>query len=137
MSGQKIPENICSCDICHRQIHLSTDTLKEEEVWLEKGDLKYRVILTYLHCPYCGKRYPVVMDDEITLTILQELREVLARRMKFISKGKSIPQRLDEKYRRINQRLDFKRRKLAEEFNGSFYQTDEGKQQLDYRYHVR
>lgn len=132
-----IPDNKTVCDICHHQFQVSKDTLKEESITLEKDGQTHDVVLTYLYCPNCGKRYPVIMDDETTLPILHELKDALMRRVRFASKGNPIPKKLDEKYKKLNKKLDFRRQQLAEKFNGSFYQTDEGKEQLEYRYHVR
>lgn len=125
------------CDICHHQFQVSRDTLKEENITIEKDGLAHDVVLTYLYCPNCGKRYPVIMDNSETLPILHELKDCMMRRMKFYGKQKPVPQKLQEKYTKLNRKLDFKRQQLAEKFNGSFYQTDEGKEQLEYRYHVR
>ena len=93
--------------------------------------------MTFIQCPLCGKRYVALMDDEETLSVLAELRECFRRRLKFVSKSKPVPEKLEHKYKKLSHKLDLKRHKLAERFNGSFYHTDEGKEQLDYRYRVR
>jgi uncharacterized protein YbaR (Trm112 family) len=132
-----VVDNSVLCDICRKRFQLSRNNLKEETVTLEKGGQTHEVRLTYLYCPHCGKHYPVIMDDEKTLPILNSLKEMMIRRIKFKSRGKSVPEKLEQKYNRLNQKLDFKRQELAEKFNGSFYQTEEGKERLEYRYHAR
>ena len=59
------------------------------------------------------------------------------RRMRFYGKQKPVPQKLQEKYNKLNKKLDFKRRQLAEKFNGALYQSEGDTIQLDYRYHAR
>lgn len=132
-----LPDNTVTCDICNNPFRLKQNTLKEETVTLEKDDWKQEVSLTYLKCPNCGKRYPVIVDDSSTLPILQELRECMSRRIQYYRRTGSIPQKLNEKYNKLNKKLDFKRRQLAEKFNGALYQSEGDTIQLDYRYHTR
>lgn len=132
-----LPDNNTVCDICHYQFQVSRDNLKEENVTLEKDGLAHDVVLTYLRCPSCGKRYPVIMDDAETLPLLHELKDCMMRRMKFYGNQKPVPQKLQEKYTKFNRKLDFKRHQLAEKFNGAFYQSEGDTIQLDYRYHAR
>nr|DAE38874.1 MAG TPA: MqsA [Caudoviricetes sp.] len=132
-----LPSNETLCDICNEKIRITKDTLKEENVTLKKDNLSHDVVLTHLRCPSCGKVYPVIMDDKTTLPILRELRGCMVRRMKFYGKQKPIPQKLQEKYTKLNRKLDFKRQQLAEKFNGALYQSEGDTIQLDYRYHAR
>lgn len=132
-----LPDNQTVCDICHHQFQVSRDTLKEENVTLEKDGLTHDVVLTYLCCPGCGKRYPVIMDDAETLPLLHALKDCMVRRMRFYGKQKPVPQKLQEKYTKLNRKLDFKRHQLAEKFNGALYQSEGDTIQLDYRYHAR
>lgn len=128
------------CDICKKQITLTKDTLKETRVCLEKPDdtvFSHEVLITELVCPHCGKSYPVVVDDETTLPILELLRAVMLKSNKYKAKGKRVPEKLGLKQEALCKKLDFKRHKLAEKYNGSFYQVGDHKEQLDYRYHVR
>ena len=132
-----MPDNNTVCDICHYQFQVSRDNLKEENVTLEKDGLAHDVVLTYLRCPSCGKRYPVIMDNAETLPLLHELRDCMMRRMKFYGNHKPVPQKLQEKYTKLNRKLDFRRQQLAEKFNGALYQSEGDTIQLDYRYHAR
>ena len=132
-----LPDNKTVCDICNATFAVNKNSVREERLTLEKDDCSHDVVLTYLYCPNCGKRYPVIMDDETTLPVIEELQGIMLRRVKFAKRGMLIPQKLNDKYKRLNRKLDFKRNKLAEKLNGSFYQTAEGKEQLEYRYHAR
>ena len=130
--------NMVSCDLCKASFALTRDALTEQQVILEReGFPDHPVQLTSLTCPHCGKSYPVVMDDETTLPFLEEARALYVRKIKYEQKRQPIQAKLQEKCKKNQQKLGFYRRRLAEKFNGSFYQTADGKQQLDYRYHER
>ena len=128
-----------TCDICKKEFQLLKSYVKEQRVTLENDKRAYHkdVILTFLMCPHCGKEYPVVMDDEETLGIVGKVKELFSKRMSYVTKQKPIPDKLDQKYYAAKRKLTFKRHELAEKFSGSFYQSEDGKQQLDYRYHER
>ena len=129
------------CDLCKKEFSLGRESLIEKKVNLysdfEMKSKPHEVLMTSLFCPHCGKNYPVIIDNEESLPILGELKETMARRLKFASKGKPIPSKLNEKYKKLTRKLGIKRQKVAEIYNGSFYQGEDGKEQLDYRYHVR
>lgn len=132
-------EHTIKCDLCGREFRLNKSVLKEEQVTLQKDDMKpHEVTVTFLTCPLCGKRYPVIMDDETTLPMLQKLQTVLVKQVKQVKKGYNPSPELARKKQQLNWKLDFKRQKLAEKYNGSFYQLEDGTiEQLDYRYHAR
>lgn len=132
-------EHTIKCDLCHREFHLTKDVLKEEQVTLyQEGLDPHEVHLTYLYCPICGKRYPVIMDDKNTLPLLEKLRNVMAKQVKQVKRGFNPNTQLEKKCKELNRKLDFKRQKLAEKYNGSIYQLENGlMEQLDYRYHAR
>ena len=138
MVNKKI-EHTIKCDLCRREFQLTKEVLKEEQVTLNKEGLEpHEVHLTYLYCPLCGKRYPVIMDDESTLPLLEKLRSVMAKQFKQVKRGFNPNPQLEKKRRELNRKLDFKRQKLAEKYNQSLYQLEDGTwEQLDYRYHAR
>lgn len=130
------PSNVVTCDICHRDFALTKDFLEEKKVVLEKEGLDpTEVVLTNLTCPHCGKYYTVIVDDEETAGIVTELRKIVAKEYKARSKGKEPTQKLIRKHHTLRRKLSFKRQCLAVKFDGSFYQTEDGKEQLDYHYH--
>lgn len=131
--------NTIICDLCSKEFKATKDSLKDEHIVLYKEGLDpHEVILTVLTCPNCGKSYPVIMDDETTLPVLERVRNVALKRVKQVRKGFIPKPELDAKYRELSRKLDFKRHKLAEKYNESFYQLEDGTMvQLDYRYHVR
>lgn len=136
---KKTPEHTIKCDLCHGEFRLTKDVLKEEQVTLHQEGLDpHEVRLTNLQCPLCGKRYPVIMDDETTLPLLEKLRVVMVKQAKLQKAGKPKSAALERKHKDLNWKLDFRRQRLAVKYNGSLYQLENGlMEQLDYRYHAR
>ena len=132
-------EHTIKCDLCDREFRLRKDVLKEEQVTLTNEGVKpHDVMVTFLTCPICGKQYPVIVDDETTLPLLKKLQTVVSKQIKQAKKGFSPSPELARKRQQLNWKLDFRRQKLAEKYNGSFYQLEDGTLvQLDYRYHAR
>lgn len=125
------------CDICHRWFDVTKDKIHTQTVTVLDKIGEHRLQVTEVTCPLCGKTYPVVVDDAETIKLRLEVESLLRKRLKYVREHHPIPFRLATKIGKLNGKLDFKRQSLAKKYNGSFYQTDEGKEQLDYRYHVR
>ena len=133
------PNTNVKCDICGYEFTLTKNSLEERKLTLQKEGLKsHEVKVTFLTCPRCGKEYPVIMDDETTLPLLAKLQTILIKQVKQAKKGFRPSPELARKRQQLNWKLDFKRQQLAEKYNGSFYQLEDGTLvQLDYRYRTR
>ena len=125
------------CDLCGAGFKVTRDTLRETGLILEKEDRTYPVTATILACPHCGKNYVCLIDDEKTLSILTDFRSTMIKRSMLVRQGKKVPERLENRYLRLNRKLNFHRHELAKKFDKSFYQTEDGKEQLDYCYHAQ
>ena len=139
MDDLKKPNTAVKCDICGHEFTLTKKSLEERKLTLQKEDMKpHEVQVTFLTCPRCGKEYPVIMDDETTLPLLDKLQVVLSKQIKQVKRGFTPSPELARKKQQLNWKLDFKRQQLAEKYNGSFYQLEDGTLvQLDYRYRTR
>ena len=137
MNKSMLPSTEVQCDICKKTINLTKDNLKEEKVTLTKDGESEEVYMTYLSCPHCGKTYPVMMDDAETALLAKDLRNTYLRKIHYFQLCKHTPQKLEERYRKLNSKLNFKRQNLAKKFDGATYQLDGNTIQLDYRYHAR
>lgn len=132
-----------TCRLCHTSIPLSKFNLKEvlEEFNLDliEGPEKTHLVkATFVTCLRCGKTYPVVVDDETTLPILEESVRVETQLQKYKAQGRPIPEKLRSKHRRLHNKLDFKRQQLALKYGQSFYQLEDGTLiQLDYCYQAQ
>ena len=133
----KTPDRNIICDICKKPFILTKDCLVEKELALKtvnSGLINCKV--TMLTCPHCGKQYPVIVDDAESAAIVEDLRIVLQKIYSAKSKKHNVPSRLINKQHTLRNKLSFKRQQLAKKLEGSFYQTEDGKEQLDYHYHV-
>lgn len=125
------------CDICNREFDLSPSYIDEKDLVVEKNLAEIPVTVTFLTCPHCNKQYPVIVDNEESKRLLEEQTQLYKKQLMFRKFKKSIPKKLADKYSKTVTALRSERHKIQEDLDGSFYQTDEGKEQLDYRYHVR
>lgn len=138
----KPTNNTVTCDLCHKQFAVTASALEEKELYLVKEDpdrtVIYKCLVTFLTCPYCGKQYPVVLDDAETLGLLEISKDLYQRRMKWVQRGKAVPMKLQEKFEKARRKLGISRQKLAQEYNGSFYQLEDGTiEQLEFCYRER
>lgn len=125
------------CDLCHAEFNLTQSLLREENVKLEKEGTSLPVSMTLLQCPHCGKVYPVSIDSETSKETLAKVRALYMKRVKYLSKNKPVPIRLEERYKNASKKLNLQRQRIAEGFNGAVYQLDGDTIQLDYRYRTR
>lgn len=145
-------DNIIRCDLCHKQLTVTASSLEEKDLTLMKSDEQvseelaktgsakatHAVRVTFLTCPHCGKQYPVVLDDAQTLELLEISRDLYQRRMRWVTRGKAVPDNLQKKFEKARLKLSISRQKLAEEYGQSFYQLEDGTVvQLEYRYRER
>lgn len=130
-----------TCPICNSIVNLTAGMMTETSTELHKAedltDEGVKVRLTDFNCPHCGKTCTVSMDDSVTMPLYSCYIALVNRIMKYQAAGRKIPEKMLKKAYDLAEKIDFKRQKLAEKYNGSFYQTEEGKEQLDCRYHVR
>lgn len=126
------------CDICKKPLQLTQDMLEEHQVSLERdGHESHEVVMTWFTCPHCGKSYIVTLDDESTLPLVQSLRKLLKKQVQYGKRGERAPAKVTDRYYKEKKKLNFRRQKLALKYKGSFYQTEDGKEQLDYCYHAQ
>ena len=124
------------CQICHQPFSVTRNDLEEKTVVLQKeGLLPCVATLTIVHCPRCGKQYVVSADTVEIKDLVQQLTELHAKRARLQQKGFKVHPKLDQNYAQLERKINFKRKQVAGEYTGSFYQTEDGKEQLDYHYH--
>lgn len=125
------------CDLCHAEFNLTQSLLREESVELQLKELVTSVSITLLQCPHCGKVYPVSVDTSQSAETLAKVKSLYMKRVKYLSKNKPVPTRLEERYQNASKKLNVQRQKIAETVNGAIYQLDGDTLQLDYRYRTR
>lgn len=120
-------ENITTENMCARCKKVSTITSENiitERVKDEKGK-DYRLL--YYVCEGCGENTPLQVDDNETLSILNDLKKVIIRVAKRNLKGETIDQKDRDKKDRIMKRLEAKRNVLKSGLNGKKIFDLEGK----------
>lgn len=130
--------NLIQCDICGSPLLVNSGHLYEKELDLTygKGNTEH-VTVTFIHCDTCGKDIAVLVDNEESQQLLSDVKHLYLKKMRFTSRHKPVPAKLDCKCRAMDTKLDRLRRDLAKRFDGALYQSEGNTIQLDYRYHAR
>lgn len=107
------------CEDCKKKFPVSQEqapnSLTHKKEFVSNGQ---SIFLTYYDCPHCGKRHFVQIDDTNSLQelvrITGEFRSLMAARQK----GKSIPKKRTDKFKKSRQHLSAYRMNLMKEFTG-------------------
>lgn len=103
-----------SCDECLKSFEVNSSLLKRERVnVISAGECEESITLSYIDCPYCGKRHFVQIDNEETKSKLDEMIGILIPLKYRKKKKKKIA-----KYKAINKYLNSIRTKLMIEYSG-------------------
>lgn len=76
------------------------------------------ILLTYYDCPSCGMRHFVQVDNGASVGMLLAVRKDIARIANARSKGRKIPAKMQDKYKKHNRHLDVYRTRLMREWSG-------------------
>lgn len=124
-----------SCDICKNNFVLAYPTATEDEVllireWVTIGENNTQLYISYFKCPTCGKKYISIVDNHKTLDLKQRMEEIAKQystTSTFKKQERNIIEmkQLQESVKRITQ-------SIYRKYQGSFYQTEDGKEQLDF-----
>lgn len=109
------------CDKCHKMWKLSDTDVKKESI-IVKG---VNLTITYFLCPCCNKLYPVTIDTLETVTMQEELNNLINRVSALKLKGKSPTEQLIKKVNRQRALLAKKQKELKKIYNGTFYQKSQ------------
>lgn len=83
-----------------------------------KGEDGRSILLTYYDCPKCGKRHFVQIDNDTSLQMLAGVSRIFARIAATKTKGRDVPARWQDKYKRHKSHLDRYRMRLMQEWSG-------------------
>lgn len=105
---------VFECEDCKERVH-ATNAVKHKKEFLSNGQ---SIFLTYYDCPNCGKRHFVQIDDKNSMQELVRVTTEFYRLAAMRKKGKEIPKRQSEKFKKARQHLSDYRTNLMKEFTG-------------------
>lgn len=112
------------CDKTLNLLLLETKIIHKEKFVEINGQSIY---LTYYDCPHCGQRNFVQIDDEISLHKLTNVRSVFVKSFEMNRKGKDIPRKQSDKFKKARKDLTIYRMELMRKFTGKTVMDKTGK----------
>lgn len=103
------------CVKCGKPNTLTSETLKEMEVWTEE-DKQYK--LTYYQCTECHEKVIVQVDNKKTMEELKQLKLLIVDTAKKKMEGKTISPKRVKKKDKLFKSLTKERPILMQELNG-------------------
>lgn len=115
------------CPICGEEVDVNNKQIKRKEVYLctkEGGS----IFLTYYDCPACQQQVTLQVDDEESLSILDDLQMLFANNARLRLEGEEVPAEDLERFEKARKDLKNLRTLLSDKLAGSLiYDTDEHK----------
>lgn len=125
------------CIDCKARFSIESDKITNKITHKREFNVNGRsIFLTYYDCPKCGKRNFVQIDD---VKSKQEFARISVEFMKLASmtnKGKTIPRKRSERFKKARQHLSEYRTTLMKEFTGKSIHDDETGMDFELRFNV-
>lgn len=115
------------CMCCDKTLNLllvETKIVHKEKFADVNGNYLY---LTYYDCLHCGKRNFVQIDDENSMHKLAITRNIFSRVCELNTKGKNIPRKQSDKFKKARNDLTIYRMELMRKFTGKTVVDETGK----------
>ena len=120
------------CESCEKVFEVNYSNIKNREF-----DVNGRsIFLTYYDCPSCGRRHFVQIDDAKSKQMLVGVSVKFAKMAAMKNKGKSIPKKQSEKFKKTRQNLSDYRMTLMKEFTGKLVHDSEAGTDFELRFSV-
>lgn len=116
------------CENCKKNFPVSSEqapnSLTHKKEFISNGQ---SIFLTYYDCPHCGKRHFVQIDDKSSLQELVRVKNEFTKLAVARKKGKEIPKKQSDKFKKSRQHLSDYRTSLMKEFTGKTITDENGK----------
>ena len=105
---------LVECEKCKNKVNAFSVVKHKEEFKLNEQS----IFLTYYDCPKCGNRHFLQIDNDISKQLLVGITNTFTRLAVLKHKGKEIPKKQSEKFKRAREDLSEYRMILMKEFTG-------------------
>ena len=113
---------LAECQYCKQKFELSDKV--NYKVEFDIGGKS--IFLTYYDCPSCGRRHFVQIDDEKSLQDLEIIRREFIKLSIMKKKGKEIPRKQSERFKKSRKNLSEYRMNLMKCFTGKIIVDENG-----------
>ena len=104
---------LVECENCKEKFRIENDKVTHKKEFKSNGQ---SIFLTYYDCPSCGRRHYVQIDDLVSLGKLKEVNTMFIKLSVAKSKGKEIPKKQLDKFKKARQNLSDYRINLMKEY---------------------
>lgn len=120
------------CEGCEKMLEVNNGNIKNREFEVNGRS----IFLTYYDCPSCGRRHFVQIDDAKSKQMLVGVSIKFAKLAAAKNKGKTIPKKQSEKFKKTRQDLSDYRTTLMKEFTGKLVHDSEAGTDFELRFSV-
>lgn len=113
---------IAECQCCKQKFELSDKVNHKIEFNVDGKS----IFLTYYDCPSCGRRHFVQIDDEKSLQDLEIIRREFIKLSIMKKRGKEIPRKQSERFKKSRKNLSEYRMNLMKYFTGKIIIDEDG-----------
>ena len=128
---------LVECEDCHEKFRVTSgeavQAVTHKREFVVDGQ---SIFLTYYDCPKCGRRHYVQIDDATSLNKLREVSRQFVKLAALKKKGKEIPQKQSEKFKKARQNLSDYRMNLMKEYTGKLLHDNETDSDFELRFSV-
>lgn len=105
------------CPVCGREVEVNERKLKKEKCSLINKE-GVSIFLTYYDCPVCQQQVALQVDDEETMSILDDIKKLFVNNSKCRLEGEDIPHENLERFEKARKDLKRLRGFLSDTLNG-------------------
>ena len=128
------PLMLVECEDCKAKFELGdTSLVKHKEEFKVEGK---SIFLTYYDCPKCGRRHFVQIDNYISLSKLNDVKNQFVRLAIAKKKGKEISQKQSARFKNARKDLSDYRMKLMKQYSNKFVYNNETHTTFELRFSI-
>lgn len=120
------------CESCDKMFEVNNGNIKNREFEVNGQS----IFLTYYDCPKCGRRHFVQVDDIKSKQMLVGITIQFAKLSSARGRGKSIPKKQSERFKKTRQDLSDYRMTLMKEFTGKLVHDSEAGTDFELRFSI-
>lgn len=128
---------IVECEDCKQEFEIASDEVMHSATRKKEFNVNGQsIFLTYYDCPSCGRRHYVQIDDKTSLNKSKEVSRQFAKLSAAKRKGKEVPQKQSEKFKKARQYLVDYRMNLMKQYAGRLIHDNETNSDFVLRFSV-
>ncbi len=118
---------LVECEECKEKFSVSSNDESVKVVHKKEFKINGKsIFLTYYDCPSCGRRHYVQIDDEKSIRKSKDIQKTFVKLCVAKRKGKAIPEKQQEKFKKARQHLSDYRMNLMKEYTNKSVIDDDG-----------